>query len=191
MLEDVGASVDWKKIEQIYEKYNLPENVRHHIEAVTLGVARVVEKLQKRDVTVDVNSLILGALLHDIGRSVTHDISHGVIGSTIAREEGFSERVCLLIERHVGAGLTLEEARSFGLPERSYMPETLEEKILAAVDNLASGDELITKEEFIRDVELKFDNREVARRFFALYEEVSNLLGEDLSVVVRGESSLD
>jgi len=59
------------------------------------------------------------------------------------------------------------------------------------VDNLASGDELITKEEFIRDVELKFDNREVARRFFALYEEVSNLLGEDLSVVVRGESSLD
>jgi len=171
MLENVGASVDWKKIEQIYEKYNLPENVRHHIEAVTLGVARVVEKLQKRDVTVDVNSLILGALLHDIGRSVTHDISHGVIGSAIAREEGFSERVCLLIERHVGAGLTLEEARSFGLPERSYMPETLEEKILAAVDNLASGDELITKEEFIRDVELKFDNGEVARRFFALYEE--------------------
>ena len=71
------------------------------------------------------------------------------------------------------------------------MPETREEKILAAVDNLASGDELITKEEFIRDVELKFDNGEVARRFFALYEEVSNLLGEDLSVVVRGESSLD
>jgi len=59
-----------------------------------------------------------------------------------------------LIERHVGAGLTLEEARSFGLPERSYMPETLEEKILAAVDNLASGDELITKEEFIRTLNL-------------------------------------
>jgi len=38
---NVGASVDWKKIEQIYEKYNLPENVRHHIEAVTLGVARL------------------------------------------------------------------------------------------------------------------------------------------------------
>lgn len=122
---------------------------------------------------------------------MTHDISHGVVGSAIAREEGFSENVCLLIERHVGAGLTLEEARSFGLPERSYVPESLEEKILAAVDNLASGDELRTKDEFIKGVKLKFDNGEVAHRFFALYEEVSNLLGEDLSVVVRGESSLD
>jgi len=88
MLENVGASVDWKKIEQIYEKYNLPENVRHHIEAVTLGVARVVEKLQKRDVTVDVNSLILGALLHDIGRSVTHDISHGLLGRPLPEKKG-------------------------------------------------------------------------------------------------------
>jgi len=148
-----------------------------------------VKKLQERNVGIDVNSLILGALLHDIGRSVTHDISHGVIGSIIAKEEGFPDKICLLIERHVGAGLTLEEAREFGLPERAYVPVSMEEKILAAVDNLAFGDRLVAKEDFVKDIERKFDSGEVAQRFFALYEEVSNMLGEDLSVVVRGESA--
>ena len=46
-----------------------------------------------------------------------------------------------IIERHIGAGITKEEAKSLGLPERSYMPQTLEEKIVAHADNLISGTE--------------------------------------------------
>jgi uncharacterized protein (TIGR00295 family) len=132
---------------------------------------------------------MMGTFLHDIGRSVTHGISHGVIGADIARKEGFPQ-VASLVERHIGAGLTEEEARSFGLPVRSYMPETLEEKILACVDNLAFGDRIATKEEFEEDVRKKFDSSEVAERFLNLYKEISDILGEDVSVVVRGESSL-
>ena len=35
-----------------------------------------------------------------------------------------------IIERHIGAGITEEEAVNLGLPKKSYLPETLEEKAL-------------------------------------------------------------
>ena len=44
-----------------------------------------------------------------------------------------------IIERHIGAGITKDEAKILGLPEKSYVPQTLEEKIVAHADNLISG----------------------------------------------------
>lgn len=44
-----------------------------------------------------------------------------------------------IIERHVGAGIPEKEARELGLPEGHYIPETLEEKIVAYADKLVSG----------------------------------------------------
>ena len=44
-----------------------------------------------------------------------------------------------IIERHIGAGITEREAEKLGLPVKSYLPETLEEKIVAHADNLTSG----------------------------------------------------
>ncbi|WP_018963481.1 HDIG domain-containing metalloprotein [Coprothermobacter platensis] len=188
-MHSIDSNVDLERIYAVYDKYNLPDNVRRHIEAVALGVARVIAVLQKKGVDIDVDLLITGTLLHDIGRSVTHDISHGVIGSEIVLREGFSQEVANLVERHIGAGLTEEEAKGFGLPVRSYVPVSLEEKILAAVDNLAFGDRMASKSEFIDDIKRKFDTTPLSERFFKLYDEVSSLLGEDLSLVVRGENS--
>ena len=44
-----------------------------------------------------------------------------------------------IIERHIGAGITESEAEKLGLPKKSYVPETIEEKIVAHADNLTSG----------------------------------------------------
>jgi uncharacterized protein len=80
-----------------------------------------------------------GGLFHDIGRASTHGIDHAIAGVEIARELGFSERLVLIIERHIGAGITADEAVRLGLPRKDYLPQTLEEKIVSYADNLTNG----------------------------------------------------
>jgi uncharacterized protein len=80
-----------------------------------------------------------GGLFHDIGRARTHGIDHAVAGVAIARELGFSEQLVLIIERHIGAGITAAEAVRLGLPQKDYLPLTVEEKIVSYADNLTSG----------------------------------------------------
>jgi uncharacterized protein len=80
-----------------------------------------------------------GGLFHDIGRARTHGIDHAVAGVEIARELCFSEQLVLIIERHIGAGITATEAVRLGLPLKDYLPLTTEEKLVSYADNLTSG----------------------------------------------------
>jgi uncharacterized protein len=80
-----------------------------------------------------------GGLFHDIGRARTHGIDHAVAGVEIARELGFSEQLVHIIERHIGAGITATEAVRLGLPQKDYLPLTIEEKIVSYADNLTSS----------------------------------------------------
>lgn len=82
-----------------------------------------------------------GALLHDVGRTRTHGIKHGVEGAKMVKEKGWSEELQRIVERHIGGGITKEEAREQDLPHRSFVPETLEEKIICHADNTAGGKE--------------------------------------------------
>ena len=88
---------------------------------------------------VDTNLIKKGCLLHDIGRSKTNGIDHGIVGSKIAIKHGFSKEVVSIIEKHIGSGITKNEAISLGLPKKDYIPMTLEEKIVSHSDNLING----------------------------------------------------
>ena len=85
---------------------------------------------------VDRNLVNVGALLHDIGRALVHDITHGFRGANILRQKGFPEQVALVVERHVLGGFTASEARRIGLPPRSFLPTSWEEKIVCVADKL-------------------------------------------------------
>lgn len=120
---------------ELLRKENTPENVIEHCRAVCAKAMKIAANFDEAD-----RDLIrTGALLHDIGRSRTHGITHAIEGVKIAKEYGYSQDVLNIIERHIGAGITAEEAVKLGLPEKSYLPETLEEKIVAHADNLVSG----------------------------------------------------
>lgn len=80
-----------------------------------------------------------GALLHDIGRTKTHGIEHGVEGARMIKEKGWSDELARIAERHIGGGITKEEAMELDIPTKSYIPETLEEKIICHADNSAGG----------------------------------------------------
>ena len=85
--------------------------------------------------------VIAGALLHDVGRTITHGVEHGVEGARLVRERGWDEGLAKIVERHIGGGITKEEAVEEGLPPKDYVPETLEEKIVCHADNTAGGKE--------------------------------------------------
>ena len=99
------------------------------------------------DPLVDRGLVEAGALLHDIGRGVTHDLRHAEAGGEICRSFGLDEAVVAVVERHIGAGLTADECSVLGLVPRDCVPRTLEEKIVAHADNLVKGTRVITLEE--------------------------------------------
>lgn len=125
-----------------------------HVKAVSLLAKQIASKIKSKGADIDVDFVEVAALLHDIGRSRTHGIRHGVEGAAILRKLGFEgyARVC---ERHIGAGLTRTEAKELGLPEKDYLPETLEEKVVAYADKLIDGDKVVPIENTIKDFKEK------------------------------------
>jgi uncharacterized protein len=89
--------------------------------------------------SVDRDLVRRGGLFHDIGRSRTHGLDHAIAGVEIAKGLGFSGALLNIIERHIGAGITADEAERLGLPKKDYLPRSPEEKIVSYADNLVSG----------------------------------------------------
>ncbi len=107
-----------------------------HCLKVSQTAAAIAERITR---PVDRELVRQGGLFHDIGRSRTHGIDHALAGVALGRELGFSEALLAIIERHVGAGITAAEAVRLGLPEKDYLPQTPEEKIVSYADNMLNG----------------------------------------------------
>jgi uncharacterized protein len=87
----------------------------------------------------DRNLVNSGALLHDIGRGVTHSLHHAQAGAEYCRKAGLPPEVARIVECHTGAGLTSDECTLLGLLPIDCMPQTGEEKLVANADNLMKG----------------------------------------------------
>ena len=118
-----------------------------------------------------------GGLLHDIGRSKTHYVDHAVIGAELLREMGMPEELVLVVERHIGAGIPADEAVELDLPEKHYLPETLEEKIVAYADKLISGRREVPIEVTINSFAEKLGEDHLSiDRLWTLHYEMTELL---------------
>ncbi len=172
----------------IYDKERLSLGVRHHILAVSEGVARVAKTLMRKGYSLKIRTLLEGTLLHDIGRSYTHGIYHGLVGAAIAADWGYSEEVQEIIRNHLGAGIPKDIARSLGLPARDFIPTTLEEKIVACVDNMARGpvivDQLGMMDDWREKLKKGLVTQDAVVRVLELYKEISKLLGQDVYEVI-------
>ncbi len=154
---------------EILKKEKTPENVISHSIAVYKKAITIAANFENAD-----EDLIKkGALLHDIGRSKTHGIEHAVMGAKIVKDYGYSTEVQNIVERHIGAGITEDEAVKLGLPKKSYIPQTLEEKIVAHADNLISGTKEVDVDFDIAKWRRKIDNpEENIRRLIQLDNEL-------------------
>jgi len=152
------------------------EVIRH-----SRAVRNIAIKIAKK-ANADVNLVEAGALLHDIGRSKTHDISHAIEGVKIAKELGLPETITNIIKRHIGAGLKSDEAKQLGLPAKDYIPETLEEKIVCHADSLVDNNKKQNIEKAIEKA-LSEGHKEYARRLDSLHKELSEICGMDVNSI--------
>ena len=162
---------------EILRENGCSEAVINHCIAVRDLAVRIAEKTNANKDLVEA-----GALLHDIGRSKTHGIKHGVEGAKIARKIGLPESLIFIIERHVGAGIPKEEAINLDLPEKNYLPITIEEKIVSHADSLIQRGK---KQKIEKEVEkaIKKGQKKHSERLLKLHRELSKICGMDLNEI--------
>jgi len=152
--------------------------VVEHCLNVTRLALEMAERLRGKGVEVDVRLVEVGALLHDIGRGVTHEVDHAAVGGRMVRDMGLPEAVARIVDRHVGGGIPRAEARRLRLPKGVYVPETLEEKIVAYADKLICGSKVVDIRVTIDDYAGKLGQGHPAiQRLWELHDEMSQLLG--------------
>lgn len=162
---------------QILREEGCSSEVIRHIRAVAEISVEIASRISMAGHDVNQDLVEVGALLHDIGRSRTHDISHGVEGARILRERGLGE-LAGFAENHLGAGITSREAEGLDIPTRDYLPESLEEKIVTYGDNLIRGDQVISFEEALEELEEGLgEDHPSLERFMKLHEELKELGG--------------
>lgn len=154
-----------------------PGHVVDHCLNVSKIAVRMARQLKDKGHDVDVELVEIGSILHDIGRSKTHDTDHGAVGGEMVRKLGIAEPVARIVDRHIGAGIPEDEARALGLPEGVYVPETLEEKIVCYADKLIAGwrevDISVTVEDF---AEKMGRGHPAIERLWSLHREMEDLL---------------
>lgn len=178
MIEQLPSPEDALRI---LKSVGCPVEVIRHCEAVAELAVKIARKCADNGISVNIQLVQIGALLHDIGRSKTHSVHHAIVGADIARSMGLPEKVVAIIERHVGGGITPEEAVKLGWPNRSYVPETLEEKIVSCADKLVEGTNIVSIEETIERFRRELGiNHPAVERIKRIYSEISSLCGEML-----------
>ena len=161
---------------ELLRKNNCPTKTINHTIAVADLAMEIATKIEKKGIKVNLTLVEAGALLHDIGRSKTHAVDHGVAGAQIAESEGLPEQVVKIIKRHVGGGITAKEAEKFGWPNDVYEPVTLEEKIVSYADKLIDGSKRVPIDLEIE--RLQVEHKDAAERVRKLHGEITSLMGD-------------
>lgn len=139
--------INWQNI--IDSKYPAGRKVRGILLSHSRSVADEALAIARRlELPLAPGQIEAAAMLHDIGIIDTDApgidchgsapyLCHGAIGADILRRAGAPEEYALVAERHTGAGLTADEIAAADLPlptDRSYMPQSLLEKIICYAD---------------------------------------------------------
>jgi len=148
-----------------------------------ISVRDVALKIAKKT-NADLELVEAGALLHDIGRSKTHGIRHAIEGVKIAEKLKLPKEIIRIIETHIGAGIPKNETKKLGLPEKDYMPETLEEKIVCHADNLIDHNKIKKIDYEIKRAK-RDGNHGYAERLRKLHDELSKIYGMDLNKIKK------
>lgn len=106
-----------------------------------------MQLIEKNELGVDKELVVVGCLLHDIGVYSLYDhegvrqkelayVTHGVRGEEILKQEGFPEVLWRFASHHTGVGLTKEDVReqNLPLPLRDYTTQTPEEALVMYSD---------------------------------------------------------
>jgi uncharacterized protein (TIGR00295 family) len=165
----------------LHRKYGSHERTVAHCQGCARISRLLAEKAAERGNMVNQAAVDAGALLHDIGRSQTQLVDHGHVGAQILAKEGVDEIVFEIVKRHVGAGISAEEATKLGFPQGDYIPRTLEQKIVCFADKMLDGDKARPFEQEVKRFVKKGHDVERLRK---LKQDVDAAVGTDAESLV-------
>ena len=147
---------------------------------------KMIKELKRAGVDIDEKSILRGAILHDIGRSKEHSVRHGFIGGEILRKDGYDRKVIKIVENHVGGGIDKQDCAKLGLPERDFIPTSLEEKIVCLADKYVEDNQIKPLQETIS----KFDKilgegNKVNKRILKIKKEIELLAKEGMESIIN------
>ena len=160
----------------LHRKYGSNDIIVKHCLTAARVTKIIMGRLRGLGKPVDEKAAVAGALLHDIGRNRTQTVRHGLEGALILEREGVQDSVVQIVRRHVGAGISPEEARRLGLPDLDYIPRTLEERIVCFSDKLIDSERV---RPLAAEVERFVKKGHDVGRLLALKNGLQNELGED------------
>ena len=160
----------------LHQKHGSNVHIVRHCQAVAMAALLLAEEFKRRGRPVDVDAVVAGALLHDIGRSRVQTVRHGLEGAEILEEEGVDRKVVDIVQKHVGAGISPEEARRLGFPDRDYIPRTLEERIVCFADKMVDAERVRPFGEEVHRFTAKSHD---VSRLLDLKRQLADDLGED------------
>jgi len=148
----IKVNIIMKPLEIIQKYYDKNTELYYllveHSRAVAGKALEAAENV--RHLNPDLKFIEEASMLHDIGIFLTYApeikcygdkpyVCHGYLGREILEREGFP-RHALVCERHVGAGITIQdiEKQRLPLPKRSMSPVSIEEQIICFADKFFS-----------------------------------------------------
>lgn len=165
----------------MHRKYGSYQIIIEHCQTVTKASKALAREFVRMGHEVDVKVVVAAAMLHDIGRSKTHTVRHGVEGSEIVEKEGADKKAVETVRKHVGAGIGPEESARLGLPDFDYIPRTLEERIVCFADKMVERNKVRPFDEEVRRFTIKSHD---VSRLLDLKKRLSDELGEDPETVI-------
>lgn len=170
-------------IEKLHKKYAPSDTAFNEIWPHCLIVKEIALWCVKNSpsLQVDVELVVAGCLLHDIGVYKLYGedgqldgskyISHGVLGYDLLKHEGLEEALCRFAARHTGVGITAKdiEENRLPMPIADYTAETEEERLVMYADKFHSKypSRFNTGEKYTKYLRDKFGDAK-AKRFEAM-----------------------
>jgi len=165
----------------MHKKCGSNDAIIRHCRTVAKVTTILAEEFRRQGKEIDSEAAVAGALLHDIGRNRVQTVRHGLEGSEFLKGEGVDEAVVQIVRRHVGAGVSPEEAKTLGLPDLDYIPRTREQVIVCFADKMIDSDSVRPFELEVRRFERKGHDVE---RLLALKRNLAADLGKDPETLV-------
>ena len=170
-----------EKALELHRKYGSNQQIVKHCETVASVAKMLVDALRLSGEPIDEEAVIIAASLHDIGRTRTQSVHHGYVGAEILGSEGLDGPVAEIVRRHIGAGISKEEASSLGFPDGDYVPRTLEEKIVCFADKMVDG---VRVRPFAEEVKRFTAKGHDVERLKALKESLKEAMRQDPEEIV-------
>lgn len=156
----------------LLKSLKVPYHVRGHSLKVADKALDISDTITKVDV--DEELIEIGSILHDIGRAKTHGFKHALIGGKILRQRGLPESLSKICETHILGGLDKEDAKQVGLPEKDYLPLTIEEKIICLADKHLAGTKEVSIEQRFNKWFSKYGKTKILIKAKKRIEEIQN-----------------